>query len=172
MTTRTVKIFGQGFGSAPAEILVTLNGNTIYTGAISTIDQPVYTLPNLELTSSVPELCNFEIDMDFSGTMPMTCEVLGGTVIFAQILANYYAVANTDPVVGSEPNIIKSTGPNVFKDINGISDPRLNVFVNNVAHPINHNEEFSGPWWFTVPAGSVLAYDLAVRAGKEPPPAP
>jgi hypothetical protein len=156
MTTRTVKIFGQGFGSTPAEISVTLNGNVIYTGAVSTLDQPVYALPNLDLTSVVPELCDFEIGMDTNGTVPMTCTVLNGTVIFAQILANYCVIANTDPVVG--------TGPDVFGSTDGLGDARSNVAIDGVAQTINH-EELAGTWWFTVPNGSVLTYDLDIGAG-------
>ena len=156
MTTRTVKIFGQGFGSAPAEISVTLDGNVIYTGSVPTLDQPVYILPNFDLTSEIPAICNFDIDMDYSGTIPMTCAVLSGTVIFAQILANYCEIANTNPAVGS--------GPDIFSGINGV-DARSNVFIDNIAQPVNHTEEFSSTWWFTVSNGSVLAYDLAVQAG-------
>jgi hypothetical protein len=168
MTTRTVKIFGQGFGSTPAEISVTLNENVIYTGEIPTIDQPVYTLPNLEVANTVPQLCDFEIGMDVSGTIPMTCTVLSGTVIFAQILANYCVLDNTDPVIGS--------GPDVFNNIDGIGDARSNVYINEIAQAINHTEELSGTWWFTVPAGSVFRYDLDVQAGTAnvapTPPAP
>jgi hypothetical protein len=157
MTTRTTKIFGQGFGSTPAEIAVTLNGSTIYTGEVPTLDQAVPGLPNLDLVNSVAELCSFEIGMDVSGILPMTCTVLSGTVIFAQINANYCVIANTDPVIG--------TGPDGFYNIDGIGDARSNVFIDGVEQPINHTEEFDGTWWFTVAEGSVLSYDLDIVAG-------
>lgn len=158
MTMRTVKLLGQGFGATPAEILVTLNGNVIYTGAVPTLDQPVYSLPNLELTSATLELCNFEIAMDFSGTIPMTCTVLAGTVIFAQIQANYFLtdVSFTRPASG--------TGPNGFHNINSLSDARSNVFIDNVAQAVN-NTELPGTWWYKLSSGSVLSYDLNVKAG-------
>jgi hypothetical protein len=166
MTTRTTKIFGQGFGSTPAEIAVTLNGSTIYAGEVPTLDQSVPSLPNLDLVDSVAELCSFEIGMDVSGTLPMTCTVLSGTVIFAQIVANYCAIANTDPVVG--------LGPDVFDNIDGAGDVRSNVFIDGVEQPINHTEEFDGTWWFKVAEGSVLSYNLDIVAGTAnvAPPSP
>jgi hypothetical protein len=156
MTTRTVKMFGLAYGSAPAEISVTLDGTNIYSGTVTTQDTLVPALPNFDLSDTTVEFCNFEIPMDFEGTKPMICTVTSGTVIFAQIAANYCAIANSDPVVG--------TGPDVFTQINSAGDARSNVFINSVAQPINH-EEFGGAWWFIVSAGSTLAYDLDVVAG-------
>lgn len=156
MTTRTVKMFGLAYGSSPAEITVTLDGATVYTGSVTTTDTPVPALPNLDLTDTTIEFCNFEIPVDFTGTKPMTCAVTNGTVIFAQVLANYCAIANTDPVIG--------TGPDVFNNIDGIGDARSNVAIDGVTQPMNH-EELPGTWWFTVNTGSTLTCDLDIQAG-------
>jgi hypothetical protein len=157
MTTRTVKMFGLAYGSTPAEIAVTLDGVPVYTGTVTTADAPIPSLPNLEIANTTVEFCNFEIPMDTNGTVPMTCTVLSGTAIFAQITANYSAIANTDPVIG--------TGPNIFNNIDGTGDARSNVAIDGVAQAINHTEELDGTWWFIVPTGSVLTYDLDVVAG-------
>jgi hypothetical protein len=157
MTTRTVKMFGLAYGTTPAEIAVTLDGVSVYTGTVTTADEPVPSLPNLEIANTTVEFCNFEIPMDANGTIPMTCTVLSGTAIFAQIQANYCVIANTDPVIG--------TGPDIFNNIDGVGDARSNVFIDGDAQPINHTEEFGGTWWFTVPADSTLTYDLDVIAG-------
>jgi hypothetical protein len=167
MTTRTVKMFGLAYGTTPAEIAVTLDGVSVYTGTVTTADEPVPSLPNAELVDTTVQFCNFEIGMDVNGTIPMTCTVLSGTVIFAQILANYCVIANTDPVVG--------TGPDVFRNTDGIGDARSNVLIDGVEQPINHTEELDGTWWFNVPTGSTLTYDLDVIAGTAnvaPPPPP
>lgn len=167
MTTRTVKIFGLAYGSTPAEINVALDGNTVYTGAVSTTDAPIPSLPNLDLVPEIVEFCNFEIPLDFNGTKPMTCVVSSGTVIFAAIRANYCVIANTTPVIG--------TGPDGFSSIDGLGDARSNVFIDGASQPMNH-ETWPGTWWFTVPAGSTLTYDLDVQAGTAnvapTPPAP
>jgi len=93
MANRTVQILGQGYGANPAQITVTASGNTVFSGTVNTLNQPVPSLPNpdLELTNI---LCTFEIDQSFVGQIPMTCVVSSGTVIFAQINANYVAIAN------------------------------------------------------------------------------
>jgi hypothetical protein len=169
MTTRTVQMFGLAYGSSPAEIAVTLDGATVYNGTVTTTDALVPSLPNLEIANSTVQFCTFEIPVEFEGTMPMTCSVSNGTVIFAQIRANYCAIANTDPVYGS--------GANVFYNIDGSGDARSNVAIDGVAQPINHDEQYNGTWWFTVNSGSVLTYNLDVQAGTAnvappPPPAP
>lgn len=157
MTTRTVKMFGLAYGSSPAEIAVTVDGSNIYSGTVTTENVAVPMLPNLDLVGTTVEFCNFEIPMEFSGTKPMTCTVSGGTVVFAQIRANYCVYANTDPVIGS--------GPDGFFNIDGLGDARSNVFIDGVAQTINHDEELNGTWWFAVPAGSTLTYDLDIEAG-------
>jgi hypothetical protein len=93
MANRTVQIRGQGYGTSPAQITVTANGNTVFSGTIATVDQPLPALPNLAI--NLPEiLCTFEIDLAFTGQIPMTCVVNSATVIFAEIYANYVAIEN------------------------------------------------------------------------------
>ena len=164
MTTRTVKMYGLAYGPTPAEITVTLNGELVYNGTVNTQDQPLPLLPNSNLSNTTVEFCNFEIPMELDGNFPMTCTVSNGTVIFGQIMANYCVIPDTDPVVGS--------GPNRFSNIDGDGDARSSVFVDGIAQQVNH-EELGGTWWFTVPAGSTLTYDLDVQAGTAnvaPPP--
>ena len=99
MANRTVQILGQGYGSSPAEITVTSNGNIVFSGTVNTADQPLPVLPDpsVQLTNV---LCSFEIDMAFTGQIPMSCTVSSGTVIFADILANYKQIPN--PVYTTE----------------------------------------------------------------------
>lgn len=93
MPIRTVQIQGQGYGSTPAQITVTANANTVFSGAVNTVDQPWPTLPNLAINLN-NVLCTFEIDTSFTGEIPMTCAVSVGTVIFSQIFANYVSIPN------------------------------------------------------------------------------
>lgn len=169
MTTRTVKIFGLAYGSTPAEINVTLDGNTVYTGPVSTLDPVTGTpsladfktlnnpTPNLDYANSTVELCSFELPMDFQGSKPMTSTVTNGTVIFAQIRANYCAIANTDPIIGH--------GDSQYFNINGDADPRSNATKDGILVPVVHTEAAHGAWFFSVNTGSVLSYDLNVIAG-------
>ena len=93
MANRTIQILGQGYGATPAQITVTANGNTVFSGTVSAVDQPLPALPNLDINLS-EILCTFEIDQAFTGQIPMTCAVSSGTVIFAQVFANYVKIPN------------------------------------------------------------------------------
>jgi hypothetical protein len=100
MANRTVRILGQGYGNNPAEITVTANGNTVFSGSISTLNEPVPALPNFALSNSMVTLCSFETDQAFTGQIPMICQVTQGSAIFAQIYANYVRILN--PVYSTE----------------------------------------------------------------------
>jgi hypothetical protein len=153
MTTRTVKILGLAYGSTPAEIDVTLDGGSVYTGTVTTVDSPLPSLPNLEIENTTVEFCSFEIPMDFEGTKAMTCSVTNGTVIFAQIKANYCVIGNA---IGS--------GPDGYLSTNTTGDARSNIIIDGVVQtPIP--DELTGTWWFKIPAGSTLTYDLDLVAG-------
>lgn len=216
MPNRTIKLLGHGFGSTDAEITVTLEGTTIYTGPVTTVDQSVPDLPNLELLSDQVELCSFELPIDFSGQKSMTCTVTNGTVIFADIKANYCKIINpvftsSDLEILSSPTstpqekynvrashavppftaeeesyllahgadagglvilnahgvaTIISSGSTVFYEIDA-DDARSNITIDGVEKSPVHAGDYAGTFWWVIPNGSVLAYDLDVDAGLE-----
>ena len=94
MTNRTVQIYGYGYGSTPASIEVTLDGNIVYNGTIATTSGPTPTLPDDRDTVTFVAICEFELPVDYAGTLPMSCNVTNGTVIFAEIYANYCKITN------------------------------------------------------------------------------
>lgn len=109
MANKTIKFFGYGFGSSPATVTVTANSETVFDGAVTTLNQPVPPLPDFTLDNDTVELFSIEVDQNFSGNIPMTCTVNSGTIVFATVQNNYYPVPN--PIYNaSELNIIKN-GP-------------------------------------------------------------
>jgi len=156
MTTRTVKMLGLAYGSTPAEIAVTLDGAPVYTGTVPTLDQSPLSGPDPDAVESTVEFCTFEIPMDFEGTKPMTCLVTNGTVIFAQITANYCVIGNAILAPG--------TGPDGFNSINGANDVRSNITIDGSLVTVDY-EAYPGTWWCGVSSGSTLTYDLNVLAG-------
>jgi hypothetical protein len=93
---RTLQFYGKGYGATPATITVTLDGDTVYTGAVTTVDQPtVDVLPGQQVV-----LFTCEVPVATSGALPMTCTVNNGTVYFMYITGNYAPVPN--PVYTSE----------------------------------------------------------------------
>lgn len=94
MAIRTIQVLGMGFGSEPASVTVTANGNQIFNGTVPTSNGPVWSLPNRDLIPDLEVLFNFEIDTSFTGLIPMTCAVNSGTVIFGSVFANYVSIPN------------------------------------------------------------------------------
>lgn len=218
MTNRTVQIYGYGFGLTDATMTVTLNGTTIFSGAVTTTNQPAPTLPDLNLDTDTVPICSFELPVTFNGTQPMTCQVTNGTIIFAQILANYATVPNpiyspadleilngngstyqerynvyasyaNPPFTQDETNTlmnmslpfndtskvqilqshnllpVSSSGPSTYFTIDGGTDPRSDVTINNSSQTQGVSSDLNGTKWYLVQNGSTLAYTLNVIPG-------
>jgi len=125
MSNKTVKILGYGFGATPAEITVTTNGNVVYSGTVPTLDQPVPTLPNLNLVNEPVELMSFEVDQSFTGIIPMTCNINSGTVIFADVIANYYPIPNPAYSEADIQTIQSGDGPAILALYEAKANPPL-----------------------------------------------
>lgn len=173
MANRTVQIIGQGFGSTPASVTATFNGSQVFSGSVSTINQPVPSMPiDPSLVNSGTVLFTFEIPMNLSGNVPMTVNVDGSMVFFAQIYANYANVAN---ISAGNLNGFVSSGANSFVNIyNPYPAPvnfecRSNVTLNGQSMVITPEERgtLDGPWWWQVTPGSALTCDVEITAGLE-----
>jgi hypothetical protein len=131
MTTRTVQMFGLAYGSSPAELAVTLDGISVYTGTVATSDTPIPSMPNLSIVDSTVEFCNFEIPVEFDGTKPMICTVNNGTVIFAQTKVNYVPIQNP---VFSESDL------NIILNLSLPPSERVAVFASHAVPPFSAAE--------------------------------
>lgn len=136
MINRTVKFYGQGFGTSPVDVTVTANGETVYTGPVPTLDQPIPQTPYNQ--DDCVSLFTTQIPVDFSGSIPMTIRVNSGYGIkFVTATANYVPVPNpvytpeqfaivTSPDGGEEAlNIVTSlaTPPFTEEEIAVLSNP-------------------------------------------------
>ena len=110
MAIRTIQILGMGFGSSPASVTASVNGTQVFTGTVTTVNQPVPSMPNFALVPDQVTLFTFEVDTTFTGTVPMTCNVYNGSVIFGEVFGNYIGVPN--PVYTPE-QVATITDPNV-----------------------------------------------------------
>lgn len=91
MAIKTLKFYGQGYGTVPCTIVATLNGNEVFNGAISTVE-PQYVDRSPE---SQVELFTATIDSATAGLIPMTIEVTAGEgAYFMEIMSNYTKVPN------------------------------------------------------------------------------
>lgn len=88
MTQRTIQFYGQGLGSATAEITVTLQGQTVFSG-------PVSTAPDILPPDQIPvlfSLNNFAVTDQ--GSFPITITPTVGDVVVSKVLANYTLIIN------------------------------------------------------------------------------
>lgn len=92
MTTRTFQFYGQGYGPETAEITVDFNGQNIYQGPIPTVPSRPLTGP--EFFTPVLLFTGGEIDVEDTGTFPLTVTVTAGNLILADMLSNYVPVPN------------------------------------------------------------------------------
>ena len=216
MAERTVVFKGLAYGATAATVQITANGVSVFSGTVTTQNQPVPAMPNSELVTAA--LFTMTADTAFSGTIPMTCEVTNGTVIFAEVIANYSNKSN--PIYTAEQlAILTSPDPNTSNPsinlqvtpiyvgaaavpplseaevatlydvattaeqytaiinahnlnpvINGgvdhvspisANDPRNSVSINGVPQ-LPDRGDLAGVWWWTIPTGSTLSYDLEV----------
>jgi hypothetical protein len=142
---RTVQFFGQGYGSVSANILVKLEDLIIFSGEIPTIYQAGFnTAPNDQVL-----LFTCELPVTFDGSKPMSVDVIAGTVVMAQIHANYCFY----------------NSHNLYFDICPGADARKNVKINGELQ--TPARDLPGTWSWTVSAGSTLSYDLNVVGGIE-----
>ena len=89
MSNRTFQIYGYSYGTSSATMEVTVDGNVVYSGEVAYTSQSD-PAPNVQ----TEPICSFEMPIDWYGTVPMTCTVNSGSVVFAQILGNYDLVYN------------------------------------------------------------------------------
>lgn len=90
MANRTIKFYGKGYGTEPATVTVTLDGATVFNGAVTTV-QPQFIDRSVD---GQVELFTVQVPDDFTGVKPMTCTVNSGTVFFLNILGNYGSIPN------------------------------------------------------------------------------
>jgi hypothetical protein len=106
MADRTLKFYGQGYGTETVNINVTMDGTEVFSGPIVTSDaQPD---PN---TQEI--LFNTTISPEFTGSKAVVITVTGGSMMFGRVTANYST---------NEPNPVYS--PEQYATITDGSVPR------------------------------------------------
>lgn len=175
MTTRTVRFWGQGYSTPPAEglaltpctITATISGNTVFSGAIPTTESSDI----LRVPSDQTILFTCEIPLVTTGptanvyTLPVSLAITGDDVYLEQIETNYnYQTGNV------------SSGPTGFGPIINSGDPRSNIVITNATYssippPDPRPIEAEGTWGWEIETASgqtsTMAFNMNVAPGLE-----
>lgn len=160
MTTRTFKQFGVAFGSQTANITAKIDNNVVYQGPVTTLNETLPTLPNLEYNVS-NELFTWTADVNYSGPQVMEISIdSNAALLLAELQANYTPVGN----VGN----VTSSGANGYIALNYTQFG--NTYINNTLVPsssIDHSGLYVGQWWFQVPNGGNFIENFTIEPGLE-----
>lgn len=96
MTNRTLQFYGKGYGATPVGITATIDGSTVFSGEIPTVNESIGTI------ASAGQVLLFTTELPITeiGQKSMIVEVTGGQVVLTQILTNYPLIPN--PVFSAE----------------------------------------------------------------------
>lgn len=173
MTTRTFKQKGQAYGSTTASIVASINGVTVYSGTVNTVNEPMPSLPDTENSYGV-DLFSWQEDAAFAGTQTISIAVTGSDLLLTDSIANYVAVLNPDynpsdpaskewisggaDVYGSFYNITED-GTNYY------SDPFTNEAIDGNSQEHVPDPDLPGQWYWRIPAGSTFTATVNIQAG-------
>lgn len=151
MQQRTFRQFAQGFGAVPAQAVVTIDGDTVFNGAVDTINQPPPPLPNGETTID-NVAWSWQGDTLYQGARAITVAVTGSPVILAMTLANTpYADLSIWGQLSSQK-------------INGLHfpDPFTDVKLNGVSVAAVFDPQQLGQRWWRVEPGSIWSATMNI----------
>ncbi len=158
MTTRTFKQYGQAYGGTQASIVATIDGVQIYSGNVTTIDEPMPIFPQTG-TDFGEEMFSWTNTVDFAGTQTMTISVTGSTLLLTDSLANYInGVGNAEEFGSFNYTTVDGTTYAV---------PLTDVTIDGVEQPEILDPALSGQQYYMIPPGSSFSCTLNVQAGQE-----
>lgn len=160
MTTRNFKQCGWAYGSIPASITATIDGTMVFSGPVSTLDQPLPILPDSLANVSPPTLFTWTNTVAFAGTQSFSIAVTGSPLLLAFTAADH--CINNNVALFSSCYSYDDGGVTVV-------DPLTNVAIDGVAQQRGpDNSQLSGQWQWLIPPGSTFTATLNVLAGVEP----
>lgn len=162
--SRIFKQFANGYGPTPVEIVAQIDGNTVYSGTVPTIDGPVpsFIPPTDPFINPHAECFSWTEDSGNASTRSISITVVNGDGVLqlGQTLAQETLWGNgsyIDPYnVFYRVELEGPTGNFVY------GDPFSNVVIDGEpqTRPL---EPYSGQWYRIIPAGSTLTATINVN---------
>ena len=157
MTIRNFRQYAIGLGSTPAQVVFQIDGNTVFSGSVTTLDQPMPSMPDPAFT--VDNLAwTWQDDVEFAGTKSISISVSNSSLLLAGTSAdNPYANVET-------------YGAYYTVEIDGVSyaDPLTNEAIDGVSQTGPYDPDLPGEWWWYIPAGSTFTATMHVNAPLPP----
>ena len=119
MPVRTYKQQGQSYGFTPTTIVAKIDGNVVYSGTVSTLDEP---LPG-KFDGSGVDLFSWTEDINFYGPKPIEITVTGNPLILTQTWCNYLGISG-----GTAEDFVTE----LYADSNGVRDPMSHVTIDDI----------------------------------------
>jgi hypothetical protein len=155
---RIFKQKGQGYGAGPMSVIAKINGSVVYSGEVPVVDLPIPAMPDPEVDYGI-EMFSWELDSMFSGNIALEINVSGeGTLLLTE------TVAQLQPVM--DPT--KFAGPIYAEEINkfNYTDPFVDVAINGVGYPTEHDPELPGQRYWLVPSSGKFTASVQINQFK------
>ena len=149
MATRTVKFYGNVYGSSDVTIRMNFNNVEVHNATIAPDAALLPAIPGSPDNPSTEHvLFTFDLDTSVTGEIPLEVEVNGGTVVFAFLEGNY----STDGNKGDDPATVNGALSNEFPT-------KANPAINGTALAI---DDIDGEWWHVIYDGNTFTCDYKV----------
>lgn len=160
---RTFQFYGLAYGSSPVSIVASINSTQVFSGPVTTVDQPWtgWSPPPAESQVVLFTIDNSTaLNTDFSGSLPMTVSVTGGSgLFFGQINSNY----NTGSTPAGMPDGWNQCYQGTPSNSENSQDPRSSVSINGVGQtPVRPP---NGTWCWAVPSEQNIAHNWNIGLG-------
>jgi hypothetical protein len=109
MANRTIQFYGYAYGTTPVQLNAHINGEVVFSGAVTTIDEPLPVAgPDMTAAPLLFSVADSALFPDtFSGSYPMTVSVATGEgVALGNVFCNYMQTAQSVEACVSENSSI------------------------------------------------------------------
>jgi len=149
---RTFRQLAIGYGATPVQVTVKIDNNVVYTGSVTTLDEPFPMLPNSEFDVTNVAWSWADDNPDFDGTRAYEISVTGSPLLLTKTQANnpYNKL--------DRPEVENFSDPFYFGEINGQRhyDPLTEEALDGVPLTGKNLLDKNAQWWWTIPPGSTF----------------
>jgi len=155
---RTLQFIGLAYGDTPVSVTAEINGTTVFSGEISTVNSPFPLSSEINLSTN-PVLFTVNdsplFPTNFSGSYPMTISATGGYGLVVGVVTCNYMLPSGNA---------NSFASCYYNAISNVGDPRSNVIING--NPIKSTPPPNGAWYWEATSPGNIVCDLSVDLGN------